>query len=104
MRVCLGDLTADLGGCSHYHELIDSGDRGPAEGPVHRLPAHPVLTQARDDVGGRYRLPFPADAFDLDDPLVAVARPESFAMSPFGVEDPGLEPLLQRIPADALGA
>src|SRR3954454_18847732 len=48
-----GLLLADLGGRTDHDELVDPGDRGPPEGPVHRLPAQAVLAQARDDVRGR---------------------------------------------------
>ena len=67
------------------------GDRGAAEGPVDRLPAHPVLAQSRDDVRGRRVLAVLPDAFGLDHPLVAVAGPVALAVAPLGVEDPGLE-------------
>src|SRR5262249_26500594 len=44
------------------------------------------------------------DALDLDHPLVAGAREVAFAVAALGVEDPGLELPLERVPADPLRA
>ena len=43
-------------------------------------------------------------AIRLDQPAVAVARPVPFAKAALGVEDPGLELALHRVPSDPLRA
>src|SRR4051812_38026060 len=98
------DSFAGLGRLANHDELVDTGDRGGSHGVFRRLPAHPVLAQPRDDVRGRRVLPVRSDAFGLDHPLVAIARVEPFAVAPLGVEDPGLELSLERVPADPLAA
>src|SRR5690606_26576540 len=57
-----------------------------------------------DDVRRRRGAAVPQDAGRLDDPAVAVARPEAFGEPALGVEDPRPELLRSRVPADPLNA
>src|SRR5262249_31165923 len=54
--------------------------------------------------GGRYDLAVRAGAGRLDDPAVAVPRPEALGAAAVGVVDPGLDLPGARVPADALDA
>src|SRR5438270_1371161 len=97
-------LLAGLGRLAHEGELVDARQRGATDGPVDRLPARAVLAEPRDDVRRRRVPPVLADAVGLDQPAVAVAGPVALAVSAFGVEDPGLDLVPHRVPADPLRA
>src|SRR4051794_37085653 len=97
-------LLAGLGRLPHDRELVDPGHRGAADGPVDRLPARPVLAQTGDDIRRRRVLTVLPHALGLDHPLVPVAGPVALAEPAFGIEDPRLELVARRVPADPLRA
>src|SRR5207245_2633000 len=73
-----------------------------ADGPLARLPADHVLVHAHEDLCGGGVLAVVADAGRLDDPALAVAGPEAFAVTSLGVEYPRLELPGHGVPADPL--
>src|SRR5262245_9304390 len=72
--------------------------------PVRRLPAQRVLVQARHDVGGGHLFPVAQRGRALDEPFVAVPRPDPLPEAVAGLERPGADVPGTRIPADPLRA
>ena len=97
-------LLAGLGWLAHDGELVDSRDCGASECAVDRLPADPIFADTGDDIRGRCGFAILSHPIRFDQPSIAVAREVPLAEAALGVEDPGLELVLHRVPADALGA
>src|SRR3954451_20315844 len=97
-------LLSSLGRLANQRELVDLSNRGAAHRPVNRLPARAVIAQTSDDVCGRSRLAIRSHSLDLENPAVAIAGEVAFAVAALGVEDPGLELALPRVPPDPLRA
>src|SRR3954469_15021970 len=73
--------SARFGRLANEDELVDVRRGLAARGPIDGLPADHVVAHARDNLRGGRKLAVMAHAVGLDDPLVAVVRPEALAIS-----------------------